>query len=174
MIIIKNRFTGEKILEIETLVDADLRGANLTGADLEGADLTGADLEGADLRRANLTRANLTGADLTDADLIGANLTRANLLETDLEVAKKEDKPSEIDPQILDLCGVYVHPSDGKPWHVTPEEVAGRDFDDLKATLNVVQKIEPAPMPPSTPAETPTARECRKARERYPAVTDWD
>jgi len=50
---IKNRYTGEIIVEMEaeTLKEvveknADLREANLRGADLQGADLRGADLWG--------------------------------------------------------------------------------------------------------------------------------
>ena len=39
MLQIKNRFTGELILEIENLRNADLIGADLIGADLIGADL---------------------------------------------------------------------------------------------------------------------------------------
>ena len=41
---IRNRFTGEVILEVpgDTLTDATLTGADLTGADLTDATLTGA------------------------------------------------------------------------------------------------------------------------------------
>ena len=71
---IKHRITGKTLLEIESLINANLRGADLTGADLTGADLRGANLRGADLinadlRGANLIGANLRGAYLTDADL---------------------------------------------------------------------------------------------------------
>lgn len=100
---------GEPIvLDVETLVGADLTGANLIGAklrgadlrrvrlheadlhgaDLTGADLTGADLNGADLSLAVLTGANLTGANLRGADLRYANLRHANLSEADLYKAK--------------------------------------------------------------------------------------
>ena len=74
--IIKNRFTGNQIMEVEgdTLHGADLHGADLRGADLYGADLRGANLRGADLREANLYRADLRGADLRGADLRGADL----------------------------------------------------------------------------------------------------
>jgi hypothetical protein len=85
--IIKNRITGEKIMEIESLSGADLHGANLRGADLCGADLCradlcranlpGADLRGADLRGADLCCANLRGADLCGADLRGTDLCSA-------------------------------------------------------------------------------------------------
>src|SRR5574343_50099 len=47
MIQIKNRFTGELILELENLQRANLQRANLRGADLQDADLRGADLQGA-------------------------------------------------------------------------------------------------------------------------------
>ena len=46
---IKHKLTGEIILRIESLYEANLRGANLYGADLRGANLYGADLRGADL-----------------------------------------------------------------------------------------------------------------------------
>lgn len=52
-------------LDIDSFIDADLRGADLRRADLRRADLSGADLSGADLRRADLR-----GADLRRADLI--------------------------------------------------------------------------------------------------------
>ena len=74
--IIKNRFTGNRILEVEgdTLHGADLHGADLCEADLYGADLHGADLHGADLRGADLYGADLREADLREADLYGADL----------------------------------------------------------------------------------------------------
>ena len=74
MLSIKNRYTGDVLLEVETLADADL-----TDADLTRADLTRANLTRANLTDANLTDANLTRANLTDADLTRANLTRADL-----------------------------------------------------------------------------------------------
>ena len=64
MIQIKNRLTGVIVLEVETLIGADLSGANLRGANLSDADLRGANLRGA----------NLSDADLSDANLRGANL----------------------------------------------------------------------------------------------------
>ena len=57
--IIKNRFTGQIILEIGSLREADLRGADLQRADLRGADLRGAALGEADLGGADLGGANL-------------------------------------------------------------------------------------------------------------------
>jgi hypothetical protein len=79
-----NRFTGEILLEVDSLKFANLTGANLKFANLTGANLTGANLKfanlrEADLREANLKFANLTGADLTGADLREADLTKANL-----------------------------------------------------------------------------------------------
>lgn len=72
------------VLDVETLVGADLRGAELTAADLTGAflsrvHLTGADLIGSALIGSFLTEADLTGAVLIGADLTGAYLTGANL-----------------------------------------------------------------------------------------------
>ena len=74
--IIKNRFTGKRILEVE---GDTLRGADLHGADLREANLYRADLRGADLSEADLRGADLRGADLYEADLRGANLRGANL-----------------------------------------------------------------------------------------------
>ena len=79
--IIKNRFTDETIIEIETLTGANLSGADLSGADLSGADLSGANLSGANLSGADLTGANLTGANLSMTDLSRTNLSGANLSE---------------------------------------------------------------------------------------------
>ena len=73
---IKNRFTGNQIMEVEgdTLRGANLYGANLRGADLREANLYEANLYGANLRGANLRGANLYGANLRGANLYGANL----------------------------------------------------------------------------------------------------
>jgi len=54
MITIKNRYTGEVILEIESLQGANLSYANLRNADLSYANLSGATLSDADLSYANL------------------------------------------------------------------------------------------------------------------------
>ena len=54
MIQIKNRLTGVIVLEIETLINANLIGAGLSGANLRDADLRNAGLRGANLRGANL------------------------------------------------------------------------------------------------------------------------
>src|SRR3990167_7505686 len=102
IMIIKNRFTGEAIKEVENLSGADLSGTDLRDADLRDANLSGADLSGADLRDANLRDANLRDADLISADLGcadlggadlrgaylgGADLSRANLSGADLRDA---------------------------------------------------------------------------------------
>jgi hypothetical protein len=71
MIQIKNRYTKKVLLEFESLIGANLRGANLINADLSGADLNCADLKGADLNCADLS-VGLSGADLNCADLKGA------------------------------------------------------------------------------------------------------
>jgi hypothetical protein len=87
-----NRWTGQLILDIDTLIGADLSeailyGANLNGADLSRANLHGADLNGADLRGADLSEAILYGANLSRANLNGADLSRANLSEANLSEA---------------------------------------------------------------------------------------
>ena len=97
MVRIKNRFTGELILELETLQRANLRGADLHDADLRGADLQDADLWyatsrgakllGANLQRANLLGADLRGADLRKTDLLGADLRKADLRGADVRGA---------------------------------------------------------------------------------------
>jgi hypothetical protein len=95
--IIKNRFTGEKIMEIENLRGANLYGDNLSSANLSGtnlcdanlssADLSGADLCSANLRRANLCHANLSGVNLSGANLSGADLSGVNLSGANLSGA---------------------------------------------------------------------------------------
>jgi uncharacterized protein YjbI with pentapeptide repeats len=89
MIIIKHRYTGVTILqlEIETLSSANLSSANLYGANLYGANLSGADLRSANLRSANLRSANLSGANLSGADLRSANLSGADIRSADLRSA---------------------------------------------------------------------------------------
>ena len=96
------------VLNIDTLIEANLHGADLYGADLSGANLRGANLSGANLSRANLSRANLSGAnlsgaylrgaDLSRADLSGANLSGADLSGADLSGARIKD--SEINSLI--------------------------------------------------------------------------
>ena len=73
--------SGELILKtnLESLSDANLRGANLRDAYLRGADL-----RDADLRHANLSYADLRGADLRYANLRGADLI---VLQMDLWTA---------------------------------------------------------------------------------------
>src|SRR5574343_242627 len=87
MIQIKNKFSGEIILELATLRGADLQNADLGGADLQGADLQDADLWAANLWAANLRNADLQGADLRDADLWDADLRDANLRDANLRGA---------------------------------------------------------------------------------------
>jgi len=98
---ILHRYTGELILEIDTLVGtnltdsdlrhADLTGANLTDSDLRCADLICADLTGTNLTGTNLTGTNLTGANLRHADLTGANLRHADLRHANLRCANLTD-----------------------------------------------------------------------------------
>ena len=82
---IKNRFTGEVILVIETLVGADLREANLREADLYGADLREANLYGADLREADLYGADLYGRQLIKNPIFLAGL-RWHVVITDFHM----------------------------------------------------------------------------------------
>ena len=122
---IKNKITGETILEIETLIGANLKDVNLQNADLRGADLRGADLtcanledadfedanlektifEGANLRRANVKNANLKGAYFSSAYLIDVNLKEAKVKPTDIELAhfKEFVMPSTTDKVIIEF-----------------------------------------------------------------------
>ena len=129
---IVHRITGALILEIDSLVAANLSGADLIGAnlrranlrdanlsganlsdanlsdaDLRGANLRGADLRGANLYRANLYRANLGGADLSGADLSDANLSDANLRGANLSDANLSKIRDDI-YQILDAAPAEV------------------------------------------------------------------
>ena len=61
MVTIKNRFSGDIILELD--VD-DLCGSDLCGADLSGSDLRNTNLRNTNLRNTNLRNTNLRGADL--------------------------------------------------------------------------------------------------------------
>jgi hypothetical protein len=79
---IRNRNTGEIILEVEPI-----RGADLSSADISFANLSFANLRYADLSFANLRSANLVYADLSFANLRGANLRGADLGEANLSGA---------------------------------------------------------------------------------------
>ena len=87
MIQIKNRYTGEVILEVESLFDADLSGADLRAADLSNADLMRVNLTDSDLRGANLSNANLRYASLRFANLTDSDLSNADLGDDDLRAA---------------------------------------------------------------------------------------
>ena len=91
---IKNRYTGEIIVEMEaeTLKEVvEKNKANLRGADLWGADLRGANLRGADLQEANLWGANLWEANLQEVNLQGANLRGTDLWGAKIKITQKED-----------------------------------------------------------------------------------
>jgi hypothetical protein len=78
---------SETDLHLANLSEADLRWADLRVANLSEADLSEADLSWADLSEANLRGANLLGADLHEADLSGADLSGADLSGADLRWA---------------------------------------------------------------------------------------
>jgi len=91
---IKNRYTGEIIVEMEaeTLREViEKNKANLQGADLHGANLWRADLHGANLWGADLHGTNLWGADLQGADLWGSDLQGADLRGAKIKIIQKED-----------------------------------------------------------------------------------
>ena len=84
VITIKNKYTGQVILEIETLATANLSNADLRDANLRYADLSNADLRDANLRYADLSDADLSNANLSNANLRYANLSNANLSNANL------------------------------------------------------------------------------------------
>jgi Pentapeptide repeats (8 copies) len=92
-------------LPLNSLQEANLRGANLQEANLRGADLRGADLYNANLRGADLYNANLRGADLQEANLRGADLRGADLRGADLRGADLHG----VDLHGVDLHGAIVH-----------------------------------------------------------------
>ena len=116
--IIKNRFTHETILEIETLRNADLSEANLRNADLSWANLSGANLS-----EANLRGAYLSGANLSEADLSGANLRNADLSEADLSGANlRNTNLSMADLSGADLSGADLSGADLPDFQIVPQE----------------------------------------------------
>jgi uncharacterized protein YjbI with pentapeptide repeats len=84
---ITNKITGETILSVDSLSNADLSYANLWNADLNFSDLMGADLSNANLSNTNLMGTNLSYADLSNTNLMGTNLSYANLRNADLSNA---------------------------------------------------------------------------------------
>jgi uncharacterized protein YjbI with pentapeptide repeats len=80
-----------RLLELNTCVNCDLRGANLFATDHANANLSNANLGGALLTSSRLNGANLAGANiggganLNEADFSGANLTGADFRGTDLD-----------------------------------------------------------------------------------------
>ncbi len=90
----------DRLLDMESCVECNLRGVDLSGknlsefdleradlseSNLEGADLSEANLKGVDFRSANLRQADLSEADLYRADFSGADLTGADLGKTLVE-----------------------------------------------------------------------------------------
>jgi len=69
-----HRYTGEVLLEIDTMVGADLENVYLEEANLKNVNLINARLSGARLSGADLSGADLSGADLSDADLSDVGL----------------------------------------------------------------------------------------------------
>ena len=95
---IKNRYTGEIIVEMEAETLREVIEKNK-------ANLRGADLWGADLREADLREANLREADLREADLQGANLRDTNLQEANLWGAKVRTSQKE---ELIESLGIIV------------------------------------------------------------------
>ena len=143
--IIKNRFTGNQIMEVtgDTLREANLYRADLHRADLHGADLRGANLRGADLREANLYRADLREADLHGANLHGADLRGANLCGANL------------------LCTVGMSQC--------PESGAFTGFKKLRDGL--IAEIE---ILPDAKRSSATTRKCRCDKAKVAAITQKD
>ena len=162
--IIRNRFTNEKILETP---GTDLRGADLTGAILTGANLTRANLTDAILTRADLTDADLTdailrNADLTDADLTDANLTRADLTDAiltdadlrDADLTRADLRDADLEGAIFDFsclplwCGsLKAHFDDKQCIQILFHLLSSAQFskntsDELKKTLLTPEIVE--------------------------------
>jgi uncharacterized protein YjbI with pentapeptide repeats len=80
----------QQLLDTNSCIRCDLRGADLRGADLEDSNLEGANLQGANLAEAKLegsylVGANLSGATLTETNLHHAWLALASLANANLE-----------------------------------------------------------------------------------------
>ena len=109
MIQIKNKYTEKVILEVESLINADLRFADLRYANLNGANLGDVDLRGANLINADLRDSDLSGANLNGAYLRGANLKGANLKGADLKGAYLEDASNYYSFVAYDTSKRLVH-----------------------------------------------------------------
>ena len=168
--IIKNRYTGEVMLEgqpLESILGMHKpwllgkeggRRACLRGANLIGANLSGASLGSANLSHANLSGADLRGADLSEADLCGANMNGISLEDTignKLQVKSLQLERYSIAYTALDLqigCKVY----DISQWwafdDITIEQMDKGALDWWKKWKPILQQIIEA-----SPA-TPTGR----------------
>ena len=140
MIVIRNRYTDEIILEMErdTLINADLQGADLIEANLRGTDLSGADLTCADLIDANLYEANLRGANLTRADLRNADLTNTFgiytfKLERDLIIAHASQVQIGCEKHRIDHWLVHYEEIGEKNEYTAKQiEIYGKQLDVIK------------------------------------------
>jgi hypothetical protein len=143
MIEIKNKWTGELIMTIDSLSDAnlsdaDLSDANLSGADLRRANLSGADLSGADLSDANLSGANLSDADLSDANLNDANLSGANLSDANLSDADLSDANlSGADLRRANLSGADLSGAD-----LSDANLSGANLSDANLRRATMQNVK--------------------------------
>ena len=139
MIQIKNRLTGVIVLEVETLIGADLRGADLSRADLSRADLRDANLSCANLSDADLRGANLSRADLSDADLSDADLRGADLDFSCLHFSCKSRKPKTDRRQRVQLAHHLLS------WMKYAESLSDDEkqiFEQLKAYANEFHRTD--------------------------------
>lgn len=90
MVQIKHRYTGEVLLEVDSLQGDSLTGSNLEGANLFEEDMRGSYLKGVNLRGAYLEGVNFEGAYLGGVNFEGAYLKRAYLKGANLEGANLE------------------------------------------------------------------------------------
>lgn len=101
-----------KVLDLGTLVRADLSNTDLRDPDLSGADFSGA----------ILINANLRGANFKNVDFSGADLTGANIIEADVRKLMREAKLTEA-----------IMP-DGRKYEVWLEE---KSTDDSKRRVHL-------------------------------------
>ena len=124
MIQIRNKLTGVIVLEIETLINANLIGANLRDADLRDADLS---------------NANLSNANLSFTDLRYANLRDANLDFSCLHFSCKSRKPKTDRRQRVQLAHHLLS------WMKYADNLGDDEkqiFEQLKAYANEFHRID--------------------------------
>ncbi len=141
MIVIKNRYTGSVMMELKTLVGANLRCENLKDTDLRNADLRNANLSYTDLRNADLSGANLSYTDLRNANLSYTDLSGADLRDTDLRNANLSYTDSRnailrnADLRNADLRGADLRDTDLRNADLRNADLSGADLSGAAVVL---------------------------------------